>query len=158
MAPAATSATPRGLSGCHAACPRCGLHNAALCAIACFSRHAPFACNGPGFAPHSRRYANLAPATGAPACVGALKIAPDWPSTAAFQSYELRPRHMPSRAPTPGTFLRRPGGAACNGSYCVARFRFGSLAPHPPQEAPQKQVDHRVASANFSTLARFRSR
>lgn len=98
MAPAATPAIPCVLSGCHAACPRCGLHNAALCAIACFSRSAPSACNGPGFAPHSRRYANLAPATGAPACAGAPKFALRWLSTAAFQSYKLRPRHVPSRA------------------------------------------------------------
>lgn len=65
------------------------------------------------------------------------------------QSHELRPRHVPSRAlrlpkssvgalraSTPGTFPRPPGGSACNGSHCVARFRFGSRATHPPQGAP----------------------
>jgi hypothetical protein len=151
MAPAATSATPRVLSGCHAACPRCGLHNAALCAIACFSRHAPFACNGPGFAPHSRRYANLAPATGAPACAGTPNRLL-WCATSARVSRTNSGRAMchrascalrlpPSsvgalRAPTLGTLPRPPGVSACGGSHCVARSRLGSRAAHPPQGAP----------------------
>lgn len=45
------------------------------------------------------------------------------------------------RAPTPGTLPRPPGGSACNGSHCVVRFRFGSLAPIRPKGLPKQEND-----------------
>ena len=49
---------------------------------------------------------------------------------------------------------RPPGGSACGGSHCVARSRLGRLAPVRPRGAPQKQVDHRIASADFRHFAK----
>jgi len=158
MAPAATPATPRVLSGCHAACPRCGLHNAALCAIACFSRHAPFACNGSGFAPHSRRYANLAPATSAPACAGALNRR-WWSAKSARISLTNSGRAMchrapcalrlpkssvgALRAPPPGTFPRPPCGLPATARITLL-VSVSAASPHPPQGAPQyRKTAHR---------------
>lgn len=43
---------------------------------------------------------------------------------------------------------RPPGGSACGGSHCVARFRLGSTAPVRPAGTPQTQ-DRRLASADF---------
>ena len=39
---------------------------------------------------------------------------------------------------------------ACGGSHCVARFRLGSLASHPPRWGSPKPRQHRITSTNFS--------
>lgn len=104
--------------------------------------------------PHNGHYANLAPAIVAPDCAGALNRRL-WCATAAKVSRTNSGRAMchrapcalrlpassvgAPRAPTLGTFSRPPSGPACGGSHCVARFRLGSPAAHPPQGAPSKQ-------------------
>ena len=149
---------PRVLPGCHAACPRCGLHNAALRATARCGRTLPTPAAVRSLrSPRNWRYANLAPATGAPACAGALN-GRLWCATSAKVSRTNSGRAMchrascalrlpwssvgALRAPTPGTFPRPPGGAACGGSHCVARSRLGSTAAHPPHGAPQTGKQH----------------
>ncbi len=136
--------------------------------------HAPCAASVRSLrSPHNGRYANLAPATGAPACAVALNRRL-WCATSARVSRTNSGRAMchrapcalrlpkssvgALRAPTPGTFLRPPGGSACGGSHCVARSRLGSTAAHPPQGAPQAGKQHpsgtcRKSPENAGSLA-----
>jgi hypothetical protein len=117
--------------------------------------HAPCAASVRSLhSPHNGRYANLAPATGAPACAGALKIAAGWPSTAAFQSHELRCsmchraparcacRVCPSARYAPRRRARSPARPA--GLPAAARTALlvsASAAPLPirPKGLPQRQ-------------------
>lgn len=117
--------------------------------------HAPCAASVRSLrSPHNGRYANLAPATGAPACAGALKIASGWPSTVAFQSHKLRcamchraparcacrlcpsARYAPRRQ---ARFPARPAGLPAAARTALLVPASAAALPIRPKGLPQRQ-------------------
>lgn len=97
MAPAATPATPRVLSGCHAACPRCGLHNAALWRHCLLQSPRSFRLQRSGLRPAKQALCKPGSCNRRDSLRRCSESAAVVRNVRNSQSHELRPRHVPSR-------------------------------------------------------------